>query len=128
MTDDVKAPETPQDHAEHWLALHGSHISIKNFNKLVQFVVSKTFCSTNEATQAACIAMIRLGVHPNKFIWPYRPEFDIKIGDKVFGGRVVYDEWGAVAGKVTKVDNLEQFIHLVDDEYHTYELISYSSV
>jgi hypothetical protein len=76
--------------------------------KASSFVKSETRVSGQEAERAVTLAAQRLGLYPaNDFVLPYAIPLKhaFAIGDHVYGGRIVYDEYVAMNGTVVGLDH-----------------------
>jgi hypothetical protein len=98
---------TPFTNAQIWLTGSGSYIGAKNYQECVDYIQRINACDLETAQRAVSMAIKACGMYPSGFEPPFFPKFrshQIAVGDIVYGGRIVYDEYVAMHGRVVRVE------------------------
>lgn len=95
------------DHAVAWLIGTGFYIGQQSYDECCTHVRVQTGCNLAAAQVAAAMAVKACGKAPRSFTprhWPQFKPSDLRRGDVVYGGRIVYDEYVPVRGIVQRMD------------------------
>lgn len=99
---------TPFQNAQAWLIGGGQYIGAKTYDECVAYVQGVNSCDLETAQRSVSMAIKACGMYPHAdFEPPYYPKFrshQISVGDTVYGGRTVYDEYAPMHGVVRRIE------------------------